>query len=130
MSLLWPICRTRCKFVWTGVPSRPTTRARRELSVALKPERDGQTYGDVTRKLVSIFQRERHLQLSGEVDEATANVLNALLKEWVFPPGAIPRLAKGRGILLPCTVELIAKISNANALLTDHNIGQALVMSG
>src|SRR6266436_6025818 len=56
--------------------------ARQQLSVALKPERDGQTYGDVTGKLVKIFQGERHLQQSGEVDEPTANALNALLQEW------------------------------------------------
>jgi hypothetical protein len=60
--------------------------ARRELLAALRPERDRQTYGDVTAKLVSIFQKERGLVnpaggVTGEVDEPTANALNALLKE-------------------------------------------------
>src|SRR6266478_6408562 len=83
--------------------------ARRQLSTALKPERDGQTYGGVTGKLVKIFQGERNLQPSGEVDEPTANALNALLQEWGLldqPPGPAPppsfvvsgqvRLAEGK----------------------------------
>src|SRR5438067_13841460 len=56
--------------------------ARRELAEALKREHIEQIYGDATGKLVSIFQRERNLKPSGEVDEPTANALNALLKEW------------------------------------------------
>lgn len=36
------------------------------------------TFGATTRELVSHFQREQSLQANGEVDEATANVLNAL----------------------------------------------------
>jgi hypothetical protein len=55
--------------------------ARRELALALKPEREGQTYRDATGKVVSIFQGERSLQPSGEVDERTAAALNALLRE-------------------------------------------------
>ena len=60
--------------------------ARRELSAALKPESDRQTYGSATRKLVSIFQEERRLfgptgAPRDEVDEPAANALNALLKE-------------------------------------------------
>ena len=56
--------------------------ARRELSAMLKRERVEQVYGDTTGKLVSIFQRERNLQPSGEVDQPTASALNALLKEF------------------------------------------------
>ncbi len=56
--------------------------ARRELFETLKRERTAQRYGSATRKLVSIFQEERRLQPSGEVDEPTANALNALLREW------------------------------------------------
>jgi hypothetical protein len=55
--------------------------ARREVLAALRPERDRQTYGRITAKLVGIFQEERRLQSTGEVDEPTANALNALLKE-------------------------------------------------
>src|SRR5205809_402290 len=55
---------------------------RQELSAALGNERQAQTYGGATRKLVGIFQESRHAQVSGEVDEGTANALNALLKEW------------------------------------------------
>src|SRR5437764_14964429 len=56
--------------------------ARRELSAALKRERVEQIYGDATGQLVSIFQTERKLPPGGEVDEPTANALNALRKEW------------------------------------------------
>jgi hypothetical protein len=56
--------------------------ARREWSERLRPERATQKYSDATGKLLSIFQRERHLQLSGEVDAPTADALNRLLAEW------------------------------------------------
>lgn len=55
--------------------------ARRELSQELQRERTAETYGGATAKLVSRFQEERRLQPTGEVDEPTANALNALLKE-------------------------------------------------
>ncbi|MCL6542207.1 MAG: hypothetical protein K6T87_16750 [Roseiflexus sp.] len=69
-----------------GLILREDEGARRELLVALRPERDRQSYDDVTARLVSMFQRERRLadaagRFSGEVDEPTANALNALLKE-------------------------------------------------
>src|SRR2546422_668301 len=61
--------------------------ARRELSAKLQPERAAQMYGEGTRSAVSVFQRERGLAdpagvLSGDVDEPTADALNALLKQW------------------------------------------------
>ena len=52
------------------------------LTEAMRRERAGLVYGDNTAKLVSFFQRERHLQPSGEVDDATAGALNSLLREW------------------------------------------------
>ena len=65
---------------------------RRKLSATLKPERLEQTYGDATQKLVHIFQEEKRLPVSGEVDEPTANALNALLKEWgLLEPTDRPR---------------------------------------
>lgn len=67
--------------------------ARRELSAALKRERVEQTYSDATRKLIGVFQKERQLQASGEVDEPTANALNALLKEWGLLDGETERVA-------------------------------------
>jgi hypothetical protein len=56
--------------------------ARRELTAGLVRERGEQTYVDATRKLVSIFQSDRHMQASGEVDAPTADALNKLLREW------------------------------------------------
>lgn len=56
--------------------------ARRELSEILKRERAAQTFGATTHRLVSRFQEERGLHPSEAVDEATANALNALLREW------------------------------------------------
>ena len=56
--------------------------ARQELSAALSTERQTQSYGGATRKLVGILQETRHLPVTGEVDEATASALNLLLREW------------------------------------------------
>jgi hypothetical protein len=56
--------------------------SRQQFSAALKPERGAQKYGDATAKLVNIFQKERGLQASGEVDEPTANAFNTLLQGW------------------------------------------------
>ncbi|MGH8628121.1 MAG: peptidoglycan-binding domain-containing protein [Gammaproteobacteria bacterium] len=55
--------------------------ARRELSVALKREHAEQTFGETTLKLVGIFQKQRGLEVSGVVDEPTADALNRLLDE-------------------------------------------------
>lgn len=55
--------------------------ARRELATALRRDHAQQSYGEATGKLVSVFQRERHLQPSGEVDGPTADALNKLLRE-------------------------------------------------
>lgn len=53
--------------------------ARRQLMAGLQRERVGQTYGPATSQLVSRFQNEHRLPASGEVDEPTANALNARL---------------------------------------------------
>lgn len=55
---------------------------RKKYSTLLKDERSAQLYGNTTVKLVGIFQEERHISPGGNVDEPTANALNALLKEW------------------------------------------------
>jgi hypothetical protein len=75
--------------------------ARRELSAALKPERDRKTYGSTTRKLVGIFQQERQLKGRGEVDEATANALIRLLNELDGTDGEQP------GFIVKGTVHLV-----------------------
>src|SRR5215216_3252135 len=55
--------------------------ARRELSAMLERERAEQFYGDVTIKVVATFQEESRLEPSGNVDEPTANAINAFLQE-------------------------------------------------
>jgi peptidoglycan hydrolase-like protein with peptidoglycan-binding domain len=55
--------------------------ARRKLASALARERAERSYGSATRKLVSSFQAAHRLRPSGEVDEATAEALNRLLRE-------------------------------------------------
>ncbi len=55
---------------------------RKELSTKLKPERTKQFYGEVTSKVVRIFQEKRDLGSSGKVDKPTAEALNELLREW------------------------------------------------
>src|SRR5882672_3416062 len=47
---------------------------RQELAKALQKERETQSFGDATRKLVSIFQKERQLADSnGAIDSPTAD---------------------------------------------------------
>ena len=53
---------------------------RRELSETLENERTEQRFGKATRQLVGLFQEEQRLPPSGQVDEPTANALNALLE--------------------------------------------------
>jgi len=55
---------------------------RRELSINVERERATQTYGEATAKSVSIFQQQRNIQPSGNVNEITANAINALLSEF------------------------------------------------
>jgi hypothetical protein len=71
---------------------------RKELSTALGAERDSKTYGNATSKVVSIFQQEKRLLgptggASGEVDEPTSNVLNALLEQLQLLDQPAPRSA-------------------------------------
>ena len=56
-----------------------------ELSALLTKERAGRTNGYDTRKLVGVFQQERGLEVSGEVDEPTTEALNAALRELLGP---------------------------------------------
>src|SRR5215218_159264 len=56
--------------------------ARHELYAGLERERAERVYGDVTIKVVATFQEESRLQPSGNVDEPTANEINAFLQEW------------------------------------------------
>lgn len=56
-------------------------RARLELAAVLRRESEAEIFGEATQKLVSIFQEERHLEVVGAVDAATANALHALLRE-------------------------------------------------
>jgi len=55
--------------------------AKKELSAELKGEHIKQTYGKITHKLVSIFQEEQKLEVSGTVDEPTAKAINIILRK-------------------------------------------------
>ena len=68
-----------------GIILRDDEGARQELSAALNREHTEQTFGEVTRRLVCIFQEERRLEVSGTVDEPTASALNRLLDELSGP---------------------------------------------
>ncbi len=54
---------------------------RLELVRALRPKREEAIYGDVTQRIVAVFQEERRIDPSGSVDESTADARNALLRE-------------------------------------------------
>ncbi|MGH9937750.1 MAG: neuraminidase-like domain-containing protein, partial [Blastocatellia bacterium] len=47
----------------------------------LRIERAEGLYSEVTRKLVKIFQEQHHIWNTGEVDEATAKTINAIMEE-------------------------------------------------
>lgn len=68
---------------------------RRELTDRLRNERAEQLYYEATAQLVNIFQDERKLQVSGEVDKPTAEVLNMLLRELNLLDTERPRLVAG-----------------------------------
>src|SRR5918994_1045012 len=65
-----------------GAILRDDEGARRELSAGLERERAERYYGDVTIRVVTIFQGESGFERSGSVDEPTANEINAHLQEW------------------------------------------------
>ncbi len=54
--------------------------SRRSREEALRGERPENAYSETTRWLIKLFQDQNHLNASGEVDEPTANALNALLE--------------------------------------------------
>lgn len=54
---------------------------RAELLRALEDEMQGQEYRDATKDTVTHFQEQQRLESNGEVDEATAEALNAALRE-------------------------------------------------
>src|SRR5829696_2213729 len=68
--------------LYRGAILRDDEGARRELSAELERERAERVYGDVTIKVVAIFQEETRLEPSGNVDEPTAREINAFLQEW------------------------------------------------
>lgn len=72
---------------------------RRKLSDVLRPEATELVYGEVTASLVSMFQKDHNLQSTGEVDEATAKAINALLDKWAVlaaPPDSKIRRLRGQ----------------------------------
>lgn len=74
--------------------------ARREAAAALQRDLPQQSYGQATGKLVSVFQRERSLQPTGEVDGPTADALNKLLRELgLLDPERVPAFLLVTGIV-------------------------------
>lgn len=92
--------------------------ARHELVEGLKPEREAQRYGRFTRKSVSIFQRERQLQPTGEVDEATADALNNLLEELGVVSPAVTYHVDGR-----VASRVSASVDGLRVIVEDKTVG-------
>src|SRR5215211_7508744 len=65
-----------------GAILRDNESFRRELSIGLQSELPERIYGSATQALIRIFQAESDVERSGNVDEPTANAINALLQEW------------------------------------------------
>lgn len=66
--------------------------ARRKLSAALRRELAKSAFGSATGKLVGLLQEQHHLHPTGEVDGATAEALNGVLRELgaLTPEGVEP----------------------------------------
>lgn len=54
---------------------------RKRILDQLTKERSDQVYGDTTCNLVTIFQEDHQIAASGDVDQKTAGLMNALLEE-------------------------------------------------
>jgi hypothetical protein len=70
-----------------------------ELVTNIAPESARQFYGEVTRKLVTLYQETRRLPANGEVDEETAKALNDELLQALLldiPGETIPSVVRGR----------------------------------
>lgn len=66
-------------FLDRGVILKDEEGNRKELSEVLKKEQTKQIFGEITYKVVRIFQKEQDLEASGAVDEACAKAINAIL---------------------------------------------------
>ena len=71
---------------------------RRELAEALKRERVEQVFSEATQRLVRIFQEQHRLDVSGRVDEATAEALN-YLRDVALPDPIPERTIAGRIVM-------------------------------
>ena len=65
-----------------GVILADNESTRRKLAAAVVREKEKRYFGKSTAMVVTVFQRERNLEPTGEVDEKTAAVINALLREF------------------------------------------------
>lgn len=97
--------------------------ARRELSAVLKREHTKQIYGRATRKLVNIFQEERRLKVSGEVDEPTAGALNALLEELGAISPSVTYQVEGR-----VASRISASVDGLRVVIVDKSVGGDVVL--
>jgi peptidoglycan hydrolase-like protein with peptidoglycan-binding domain len=103
--------------------------ARRELLPALQRERAEQLYGNATAKLVARFQEEHRLQPTGEVDQSTAEALNALLRELGLldqPPEPGPRSYRVEGMVASRTS---ASIGGLRVVIVDKGVGGDLPLA-
>ena len=93
-------------FLERGLLLRGDEAARLELAEGLKTEREAQRFDRYTRTLVSTFQKERQLDPTGEVDEATAQAINRLLQELgVFRPAVTYRISGRVGSRVSAAVD-------------------------
>ncbi|GAB93890.1 neuraminidase-like domain-containing protein [Gordonia rhizosphera] len=98
--------------------------AGRELAEGLKPEREAKRYGRFTRGLVSVFQQERQLQPTGEVDEPTANALNNLLEELGGIGPAVTYHVEGRVVS-----RVSASVDGLRVVVVDKSVGGDVVLA-
>ncbi len=93
------------------------------IEARLRREREKQYYGTTTKQLVAALQRNRNLQSTGEVDQPTAEALNALLEELgAFGP-TVTYQVDGR-----VASRISASVDGLRVVIVDKSVGGDVVL--
>ena len=79
-----------------GLLLRDDEDAQQELAAALKPELEKHYFGQVTARLVGVFQKEYALPATGEIDEHTAEAIYVAVSNEQENPPEFQYLVRGQ----------------------------------
>lgn len=104
-------------------------RSGKQLSSAFKRERETQIYGEATAKLVSLFQAVVKLPQTGEVDEATAEAGNEMLKRFgLLDPSRKPS-SEGYRVTGQVVSTVSAGAGGLDVVILDKGLGDDAVLA-